>query len=76
MKTKRTTIHHTLTCLLTLVLALPATLHAGPAAAKPNITFILSDDLAQGDLGCYGQKLIQTPNIDRMASEGTCYTQA
>jgi len=42
---------------------------------KPNIIFILSDDIAQGDLGCYGQKLIQTPNIDRMASEGTRCTQ-
>jgi arylsulfatase A len=46
------------------------------SAAKPNIIFILSDDLAQGDLGCYGQKLIQTPNIDRLATEGTRYTQA
>jgi len=46
------------------------------AADKPNIIFILSDDLAQGDLGCYGQKLIQTPNLDRMAVEGTRYTQA
>ncbi len=50
-----------------------------PAAedvAKPNIIFILSDDIAQGDLGCYGQKLIQTPNLDRMAAEGTRYLQA
>ena len=46
------------------------------AAEKPNIIFILSDDVAQGDLGCYGQKLIQTPNLDRMATEGTRYTQA
>jgi len=46
------------------------------AADKPNIIFILSDDLAQGDLGCYGQKLIQTPNLDRMAAEGTRFTQA
>ena len=46
------------------------------AAEKPNIIFILSDDLAQGDVGCYGQKLIQTPNLDRMAREGTRYTQA
>ena len=46
------------------------------STAKPNIIFILSDDLAQGDLGCYGQKLIQTPNLDRMAAEGTRYTQA
>ena len=45
------------------------------APAKPNLIFILSDDLAQGDVGCYGQKLIQTPNLDRMAREGTRYTQ-
>jgi len=42
---------------------------------KPNLIFILSDDLAQGDVGCYGQKLIQTPNLDRMAQEGTKFTQ-
>ena len=54
-------------------LALPT---ATRAAEKPNIIFILSDDVAQGDLGCYGQKLIQTPNMDRMAREGTRYTQA
>ena len=46
------------------------------AATKPNIIFILSDDLAQGDVGAYGQKLIQTPRLDRMAREGTRYTQA
>lgn len=43
---------------------------------KPNLIFILSDDLAMGDLGCYGQKLIQTPHLDRMAAEGTRFTQA
>jgi len=46
------------------------------AAEKPNFIFILSDDLAQGDLGCYGQKLIQTPRIDAMAAQGTRYLQA
>ncbi len=50
----------------------------GPARAadKPNLVFILSDDLAMGDLGCYGQKLIKTPHLDRMAREGTRYSQA
>lgn len=43
---------------------------------KPNVIFVLSDDLAQGDLGCYGQKLIRTPNLDRMAREGMRFTQA
>ncbi len=46
------------------------------AADKPNIIFVLSDDLAQGDVGVYGQKLIQTPRLDRMAKEGTRFTQA
>ena len=62
----------------TRLLSLAALLLVGTASAadQPNIIFILSDDLAQGDLGCYGQKLIQTPNLDRMAREGTRYTQA
>lgn len=46
------------------------------AADRPNIIYILSDDLAQGDVGAYGQKLIRTPNLDRMAAEGTRFTQA
>jgi arylsulfatase A-like enzyme len=50
-------------------------LSAVVASDRPNIIFILCDDLAQGDLGCYGQKLIQTPNLDRMAREGTMFPQ-
>ena len=43
---------------------------------RPNIIFILSDDLSWGDLGCYGQQKIKTPNIDRLAGEGIKFTQA
>ncbi len=43
--------------------------------SPPNIIFIMADDLGYGDLGCYGQKVIQTPNIDRMAGEGIRFTQ-
>jgi len=45
------------------------------AQAKPNIVYILADDLGYGDLGCYGQKDILTPNIDRLAAEGMRFTQ-
>lgn len=45
------------------------------AESKPNIVYILADDLGYGDLGCYGQKDIQTPNIDRLAAEGIRFTQ-
>ncbi len=47
---------------------------ADDARRRPNIIFILADDLGYGDLGCYGQKRIQTPNIDRLASEGMRFT--
>ena len=43
--------------------------------AKPNIIYILADDLGYGDLSCYGQKRFLSPNIDRMAKEGMTFTQ-
>jgi arylsulfatase A len=42
---------------------------------KPNIVLIVADDLGYGDLGCYGQEKILTPNLDRMAAEGMRFTQ-
>lgn len=45
------------------------------AKTKPNIIYILADDLGYGELGCYGQQKIETPNIDKLASEGKRFTQ-
>ncbi len=42
---------------------------------RPNVVFILADDLGYGELGCYGQEKIRTPTLDRMASEGMRFTQ-
>jgi arylsulfatase A-like enzyme len=44
--------------------------------SPPNIIFIMADDLGYGDLGCYGQKMIRTPHIDRLAENGMRFTQA
>ena len=45
------------------------------AADRPNMIFILADDLGYGDLGSYGQQVIRTPSLDRMAAEGIRFTQ-
>lgn len=44
------------------------------AAEKPNLIWIMADDLGYGELGCYGQKVISTPSLDRMAREGMRFT--
>ncbi len=49
--------------------------HAAEAAPRPNFIFILADDLGWGDLSCYGNKQIKTPNLDRLAKQGTLFTQ-
>ena len=56
----------TLLCLLWL--------SASAFAAKPNIIFIFVDNFGNGDLGCFGSKLHRTPNVDRLAAEGTKFT--
>ena len=45
------------------------------AADRPNVIYILADDLGIGDLGCYGQKTLTTPHIDRLAAEGMKFTR-
>lgn len=60
--------------LLSAALLPPARLAAAPA--KPNIIFILADDLGYGDLSCYGQQKFKTPHIDQLAAEGLRFTQA
>src|SRR5687768_16673731 len=57
------------------VLSIIANTSALADGNKPNIIFILADDLGYGDLGCYGQKQFKTPNLDRMAAEGMRFTQ-
>jgi len=56
--------------------ATPLTAAAKPRPERPNVILILADDLGYGDLGCYGQKQILTPRLDRMAGEGMLFTRA
>src|SRR3954465_14648250 len=57
--------------LFTIAGATPGT----AATERPNIVFILTDDMGYGDVGCYGGKFVPTPNIDQLAKEGTKFTQ-
>src|SRR5262245_38884454 len=59
-----------------LLTALVASSHAFAAdsAKLPNIVLIMADDMGYGELGCYGQKIIKTPNIDELANDGVRFT--
>ena len=57
-----------------------AALSAMPAlgqttSGRPNIVYILMDDLGFGDIGCYGQEKLETPHIDQLRQEGMPFTQ-
>ena len=68
----------TLTLFAALLLAPLARLSATdapPSATKPNIVFIFADDWGWGDLSCHGHPWIKTPNLDRLAREGTDFQQ-
>ncbi|MBL9216036.1 MAG: arylsulfatase [Opitutaceae bacterium] len=61
---------------LALAAGVLAVVGAGqPPARPPNIVFIMADDLGYADLGCYGQTRMRTPRLDRLAAEGTRFTQ-
>jgi len=52
-----------------------ATMRGAEGTDRPNVVFILADDLGWGELGCYGQQRLRTPNIDRLATEGMRFTR-
>jgi arylsulfatase A-like enzyme len=58
-----------------ILLCLSAHVIAQNKKRKPDIVFILADDLGYGDIGCYGQQKIETPNIDQLAKQGLRFTQ-
>ena len=60
---------------LALVLASLSCALLDAAEPRPNVLFILADDLGWGDLGCHGSTLVKTPNLDRLAQEGTDFQQ-
>lgn len=66
-----------LPALLALALVIPADAARPQRRTKlPNLLLIVAEDLGPGDLGCYGQDKIKTPNLDRLAAEGMRFTQA
>src|SRR5262245_51139824 len=57
-----------------LALAAPPAAAADPPARPPSVVIVFADDAGYGDLGCYGNTDIRTPNLDRMAAEGVRHT--
>lgn len=75
MPTKKAFLFAAAAPLAGLTLLLPPRCAVAAAAPKPNILYILSDDMGYSDLGCYGGHFAPTPNVDRLAREGVRFTQ-
>ncbi len=73
MKPKIAPIAGTIICFF---LVLTVSTWAQSTSDKPNVILIYVDDLGYGDLSCYGATKVQTPNIDRLASEGRSFFDA
>jgi arylsulfatase A-like enzyme len=69
------TLHRRFLCGLFVLFAVPAISFAKPPV-RPNVVFFLVDDLGWRDLGCFGSKFYETPNVDRLAATGMRFTQA
>lgn len=62
-------------CLFSIAMILPGSMSAQTVKSFPNVIYIMADDLGIGDLGCYGQRQIKTPNIDNIARHGMKFMQ-
>jgi arylsulfatase A-like enzyme len=76
MNTTRNRVLVTCLRLLLALLAVAPFALASAASTPPSLVFILADDLGLGDVGCYGGKMIPTPNIDKLAAEGLRFLNA
>jgi arylsulfatase A-like enzyme len=74
MRTLRLVGSHPMKLFRALILLSSFVLPHSSFSAQPNLIWIMADDLGYADLGCYGQKVITTPNLDRMAKEGMRFT--
>src|SRR5262245_26655155 len=65
---------NSITKLITAIICLTVLIATANAAPAPNVVLIMTDDQGYGDVGCFGAKAFKTPNLDRLAAEGTRFT--
>ena len=72
---KHTTLVGGLSWLLLVTALTPIEAAEAETVKRPNIVFLLADDMGYGDLGCFGSPVIKSPNLDRLAEQGSKLTQ-